>query len=1055
MSTQNIKLNSSSGILKTILTLNMILISFVSINLHAQEKRIAQNDREKQIVMLFDDIKKQSKGALDLNTYQTVLGRMIVATKNPTTGKSSVMNGPPGTLMTVAFRTQKATQLTDLNFYLGNRYASNYLELRNKYLETPELAAQMKQQLVILPQSYDDTAKSLDINSIDQKRFDDAKSIFQLRHEELKTKPEALAEAQSMIRHQLLELYYIQNSPQSQIARSSKQRGVSDDADEIRFYRLLSDYLASQNQTDTDYLLQYEMQARSELAPGKKSISLSNLRALVAEIYDRIILDTTAGLFTKEDADQFRLLRNSIHNGLKSAAIADLQKYLLKFQVQLDLMKMTVVIDGKDAEVTAETQIVKLIADLTAYYKLDTEIFSVLTKSLSIIFPDIKKVTDDFKAIEQGKLVLDLNTLSRLAGSSVKARQLFVTNKNIDLVHFIFRTSQVIQQELGKLSKGTNEEEFLKLKIYLQLSFSTGLVNQIEYSELMNLITTNQGSGMVALRNQLSVMISKYNEAFQPALSDWQLVSTSVYKFVEDGLRSTVLIQLDSLLNDLLQNSNTIDNPQSSNTTTTNYKIETFGLGYGYLRFVPKDKTEELTKTMTFKDIPIFESMPLDLGVVAGTITEQPQTPLSHVNMKSKDRKTPNMYFKSASKSLEFSKLLNKLVRLELTSTGYSIKETTSAEAEAFWLKLKSQVRKFKLHADLSEKRIRPTSEMGFKDVISVGAKAANYAEGTHVLPGVFRDGFAIPFFYYDDFLKTNYIDDTKKITIDQYIQKILANTILKNNRVSLIQQLELIQSRIRSSATTVSPQLLSEVRKIVSAKYPGQKIRFRSSTNSEDMPGFTGAGLYTSEGYNPKHDDPNYLDKKTGKPPVVRKTIENALKTVWASVWNIRAWDEREHYGINHADVKMAMAVSPGFNELANGVGVSKNFMNPELGEGVYLNIQSEEDAVTNPDPSITPDQVLVLFKPDVAAKTKYTLKYFQYSSKTKTKPVLEYSEVEKITDNLRTLHKHFYKLYHPLNDNPNFSLDVEFKVDDVDVSGKSDGIRRVYYKQARPFGG
>lgn len=1045
----------------TVKTLSSLLVSLCVFGTSgmAQEKRPAQNEREKQIVSIFDEIKKQSKGALDLNTYQTVLGRVIVGTKNPATGKSTVLNSPAGTLMTVAFRNQKGNQLAAQNFYVGNRYASNYLELRNKYLETPEMAAQMKQLLTILPQAYDDAAKALEINAVDKQRFAEAAPTFQLRHEELKTRTDAFHDAQSMARHQLLEMYYIQNSPQSQLARSSKQRGVSDDADEIRYYRLFSDYLASQLQTDTDYLLQYEMQARSELAPGKKSISLSGLRVLVALIYDRMVVDVTANLYSKEDSEKFRALRNSIHNGLKSSVVPELQNYLAQHQAQLDLMKMTTVVDGKDTEVTASSQLLKLITDIQNYYKLDTEIFSVLTKSLSTVFPEIKTVTTDFGSIAKGTMILDLNVLNRLANYSVKARQLFATTRNIDLVHFIYRSSQVIQQELGKMPKGTTQEETFKLQILVQMSFATGLIDVNQYSDVVKLMSTDMNSALSSLRDQLSSMISKYNQAFQPALYDWQLVSTSVFKFVEDGMRSTVLIQLDSLLNDLLQSSNAaapVANSQSNSTSTSaDYKVETFGLGYGYLRFIPKDKTEELTKTMTFKDIPIFESMPLDLGVVAGTITEQPQTPLSHVNMKSKDRKTPNMYYKQASKSAEFSKLINKLVRFELSAKGYSISEATTAEAEAYWGKLKGQVKKFKLRADLSEKRIRATSEMGFKDVVSIGAKAANYAEGTRVLPGVFRDGFAVPFFYYDEFLKMNYIDDSKTMTIDQYIQKLLADTALKNNRTAMIQKLEMIQIRMTSASMKVNPQLVAEIKKVVSTKYPGQKIRFRSSTNSEDMPGFTGAGLYTSEGYNPKHDDPNYVDKKTGKAPVVRKTIENALKTVWASVWNIRAWDEREHYGINHAEVKMAMAVSPGYSELANGVGVSKNFMNPELGEGVYLNIQSGEDAVTNPDPAITPDQVLVLFKADPVAKTKYTLKYFKFSSKTQTKPVLEYSEVEKIVDNLRTLHNHFYKLYHPLNDNPNFSLDVEFKVDDVDVTGKSDGVRRVYYKQARPFGG
>jgi hypothetical protein len=91
------------SIKNTVKTFSSLLLSMcvVGASALAQEKRIAQNDREKQIVSIFDEIKKQSKGALDLNTYQTVLGRVIVGTKNPATGKSTVLNSPSGTLMTV------------------------------------------------------------------------------------------------------------------------------------------------------------------------------------------------------------------------------------------------------------------------------------------------------------------------------------------------------------------------------------------------------------------------------------------------------------------------------------------------------------------------------------------------------------------------------------------------------------------------------------------------------------------------------------------------------------------------------------------------------------------------------------------------------------------------------------------------------------------------------------------------------------------------------------------------------------------------------------------
>ena len=1028
----------------------------------AQDKRAAQNDREKQIVALFDVIKKKPKGALDVNTYQTPIGRVIVSPKDPATGKTYVLNGPPGTQLTVAFRNADADKLAALGFYVGNRYGSNYFELRNQLLESPQTAQQMKSLLTIAPETYNYTGPSVVMNANDKAQFAAAAQNFKLRHDELKTRPEGSALAKSLAQHQMIELYYILNSPDSKLATSYKQRGVSDDRHELQYYRLFSDYLASQATTDLDYLLQYEFQSRSELAPGKKSVSLSAVRVHVALIYDRLAAEVEKGAYPKLASEQFRALRNTVHNSLKSYVIGQLENYLAANKAALDAIPYTQLVDGKEVTSKTSDEIAVLISHLKAYYQLDTEVFSVLAKSISADLPEIKDLLASFKQLSEAQLNINLDVLGKLSKMAVKARQQFLVSKNIDLVHFVYRASQVIQQELGKIPAGDLSLEVAKLKILVDLNYATGLFDQSQHETAMQMIQTQLGDALGFLREQLSACITKYNQTFQPALFDWQLVSTSVFKFVEDGLRSTSLIQLDSQIQEIMKNQAVApsqpspgqNGSQGSTASSGEYAIETLGLGYGYLRFIPKAQTETLTKQMTYKDIPIFESMPLDLGVVAGTITEQPQTPLSHVNMKSKDRKTPNMYLKDASKRPEVAKLINKLVKFELTKNQYTISEVSLAEAEAYWTKLKSSVKKFKLRADLNEKRIRATSEMGFNDVVSVGAKAANYAEGTKILPGVFRDAFAIPFYYYEEFMTSNTMEDGSKETIAQHITKFLADPKIRSDRNLLIKKLQQIQDRITSDKVRVNPFLVSEIKKLVSTKYPGEKMRFRSSTNSEDMPNFTGAGLYTSEGYNPKHDDPNYKDKN-GQAPAKRKTIENALKTVWASVWNLRAWDEREHYGIEHGEVKMAIALTPGYSELANGVGVSKNSIEPELGAGVYLNIQSDEDAVTNPDPAITPDQVLVLFKPDPKTGTKYTLKYYRYSSKTKTKPVLDYAEVEKIADYLRVLHNHFYKLYHPKNDNPQFALDVEFKVDDIGQNGKKDGVRKVFYKQARPFGG
>lgn len=1003
---------------------NFLAIIFVSANaIAAPGTKPAQNDRDKQIVSLFEQIKTRSKGALDVNTYQTAIGRIVVGARDAS-GGVSVLPPPPGNLLTVAFRNDLGAKLAGYNFFVGNRYGSNYFELRNKYLETPEQAKIMATNLSLSPGEFNRR----------QNEFKQLAQTFQLRHEELKTKKEALKDAKLLAQHQLLENYFIQKNPESKLATSSKQRGVADDEHENNYYRLFSDYLAVNITDETEYLLLYEFQSRSELAPGKKGVSLPAIRDLVARIYEDLNQLATQELYPSTEAARFRELRNTIHNSLQSYVIDQLQDYVKKNLNSLP-------VQNKDA-------INSLISQLQSYYRLNHEVFTVLVPNLKSILPELATFIPEIQKISEGRRSADLNFLSAAAQLSVKARQQFTTNRNIDLIHLIYRFSQLTQQYIAGIKSISVEDEKLKLNILLDINYATGQLETPVYQNLKQKLNSQDlSASLVEIRTELSLTPLKYKRSMEPAISDWELVSTSTLKYVEDGLRSTSMIALDALVTTLAKT--------YVKQTQKNYVIETTGLGYGYLRFIPKDQTESLTKKMTYKDIPIFESMPLDLGVVAGTITEQPQTPLSHVNMKSKDRKTPNMYVKNASKDPNIAPLMNKLVRMELTKDTYTIREVTLTEAEQYWKSLRDKTVKFTLRSDLNEKRIRPTSQMGFKDVINIGAKAANYAEGTHVLPGVYRDAFAVPFYYYEEFINSNYMDDAKTQTIAQRILSLANNSVTLNNRDFLIKELEGIQNRMRSSAMTINPNLVAEIKRLTSGRYPGEKIRFRSSTNSEDMPNFTGAGLYTSEGYNPKHDDPNYVDKATGKPPAVRKTIENALKTVWSSVWNLRAWDEREHYGLVHKDVKMAILLSPGYSELANGVGVSRNFIDPKLGEGVYLNIQADEDAVTNPDPSITPDQVLVLFKPDPKTGTKYTLKYIKFSSKTKDKPVLPYKDVERITDSLRTLHRHFYKLYHPKMDNPNFSLDVEFKVDDVDVNGKNDGIRRIFYKQARPFVG
>jgi phosphoenolpyruvate synthase/pyruvate phosphate dikinase len=77
-----------------------------------------------------------------------------------------------------------------------------------------------------------------------------------------------------------------------------------------------------------------------------------------------------------------------------------------------------------------------------------------------------------------------------------------------------------------------------------------------------------------------------------------------------------------------------------------------------------------------------------------------------------------------------------------------------------------------------------------------------------------------------------------------------------------------------------------------------------RSSTNAEDLAGFNGAGLYDTV--------PNVTDNAA---------LEAAIKQVWASLWNERAVNEREFFGIAQDQVYASVLIQTAVNANAAGV--------------------------------------------------------------------------------------------------------------------------------------
>ncbi|MFO0748907.1 MAG: PEP/pyruvate-binding domain-containing protein [Myxococcota bacterium] len=109
-----------------------------------------------------------------------------------------------------------------------------------------------------------------------------------------------------------------------------------------------------------------------------------------------------------------------------------------------------------------------------------------------------------------------------------------------------------------------------------------------------------------------------------------------------------------------------------------------------------------------------------------------------------------------------------------------------------------------------------------------------------------------------------------------------------------------------RRRSTRASRSLL---RAKLAADYPNQPMRFRSSTNSEDLDGFPCAGRYESH----TGDADDWED------------VLDAIRKTWASAFLFRTYEERTYYGVDHESVVMPLPVHHNFpDEAANGVALA-----------------------------------------------------------------------------------------------------------------------------------
>jgi pyruvate, water dikinase len=444
------------------------------------------------------------------------------------------------------------------------------------------------------------------------------------------------------------------------------------------------------------------------------------------------------------------------------------------------------------------------------------------------------------------------------------------------------------------------------------------------------------------------------------------------------------------------------------------------GTGIGRLRILQTADLESGEVFVTPRDIVVLDKIPVDIAVVAAIITEELQTPLSHINVLSQNRGTPNMSLVGATKNSDVKALDGKWVELTVDPFNFELKEISKAAADAWWDEHKPPAVKI-AQLDLSVKDLRDAEEIFVTDIPAFGGKASHYGELTRIGEAVpVPKAFAVPLYWYKHFEQQNGID----VMVDGLLDDPEFQSSIEYREKTLKE----LRKLIRKGA--IDPEFEIMLMLKLEADFPGVRMRFRSSTNAEDLDGFTGAGLYTS---------------KTGDPSDPQRPVLDAVRSVYASLWNFRAFEEREFRSIDHRGVGMALLCHRSFpNEDANGVALTNNIFDITQ-PAFYINIQAGDASVVKPPPGITTDQFLYFFyypnQPTV---------FFGHSSLVpEGETVLTPEQTYTLGQALSAIHKNFASMYQK---GANFyAMDVEFKFN-TDPGEEESSL---WVKQARPHPG
>lgn len=429
--------------------------------------------------------------------------------------------------------------------------------------------------------------------------------------------------------------------------------------------------------------------------------------------------------------------------------------------------------------------------------------------------------------------------------------------------------------------------------------------------------------GTIAKQPQINRWTFEFWEGDRLALNQLELVNRS--------LKKTFFQPLAYKPNSLWQEQNCANySGQKLLASDINFRQKYLGLNrasaFGRVRIL--DKFEDSSE-ISPSDIVVLNETPLWITPVRGLIYSKLSSPLAHVNLLARDWNIPNAYLENAVEKL--ANYAGKWVYLETKGDRYEIRIATDREIEsALVIIQKTQTPPF----DLQVAKPALLETLSAANSNAFGGKAANLGElKQHTREFIVPDGIAIPFAQYKTFVDKN--------GISNQIESLLADPEFANSAKLRKEKLAALRSSFLQGQ--IDSDLQDSIAALWKENLKSTPVFVRSSSNAEDLPNFNGAGLYDSV--------PNVTSIGA---------INDAIKVVWASLWNFEAFEARRAKQVDHLHTYMGVFIQVAIDMQSGGVMVTQDPFSLEKSDAVYIAASAGHNSTVTGDAKIVPEQIL-----------------------------------------------------------------------------------------------